>query len=419
MEHDIDEPGEHLAALQKIIAVDVRIVLKQLPPPTALPPADRAALLHFVCPIIDEYAARVRYELFKECRAHAHAQVRYLASRQHALLELIDHLLQHTQSIQLYSTLSHRTVADDICRHTYRVLERLLDYTVTLAGGQIDPGLPMPPGACALYQQMLGSDLAALRDRLMALQVSPGLIDIALKPFESLRHADDLTFYTAVYLRAFKEKLQQLAFGNQPTSGDGDVIRTLIALNLNDPACISYCVRIMADQLQTSTSPEARLGQLHDYKLRLAGLPSSTDLAWHPYKPSVQQQLAKWLAEVSVVPAPTIHTPRAEIPHELASDEAYDDMAAKDGLMFHIRPVIAGAIANAAHVQGIIHLGDTDVLRSERLSRIPSSVNRVAPETIRRGFTDAAVCRKALLYWEQIGNHLREIVKKNDEKSTF
>lgn len=419
MEHDIDEPGEHLAALQRIIAVDVRIVLKQLPPPTALPSADRAALLHFVCPIIDEYAARVRYELFKECRAHAHAQVRYLASRQYALLELIDPLLQHTQSIQLYSTLSHRTVTDDICRHTYRVLERLLEYTVTLAGGQIDPGLPMPPGACALYQQMLGSDLAALRDRLAALQVSPGLIDITLKPFESLRHADDLTFYTAVYLRAFKEKLQQLAFGHQPASGDGDVLRTLIALNLNDPAFIAYCVRIMADQLQTCTSPEARQGQLHDYKLRLAGLSCFTDQAWHPYKPGVQQQLATWLAEVMAVPAPTIHTTPAESLHAPVSDEEYDDIAAKDGWMFCIRPVIAGAIANAAHVQGIIHLDDTDVLRSERLARIPSSANRVAPETIRRGFTDAAVCRKALLYWEQIGDHLKEIIKKDDAKSAL
>lgn len=41
---------------------------------------------------------------------------------------------------------------------------------------------------------------------------------------------------------------------------------------------------------------------------------------------------------------------------------------------------------SAAHERKIIHLGNTDQQRAERLSRIPSSVKRVAPETIRRGF---------------------------------
>jgi hypothetical protein len=426
MEHDTHVPGKHLAALQNIIEVHVGGVLKQLPPPEALSPANTAALLDFVCPIIDEYFARARYELYQECRTHAdvRAQVVYLASRQYTLLELTGHLLQHTQPIQLFSRLSHCTLTDDICKHIYRRLDSLLNYTVvSLAAGQIDPALPVPPTACILYQHMLGSDLIALRERLVALHISPDLIDIVVQPFEALRHEDDVTFYTAVYLCALKQKLQEFAGGNQPSPGDGDVLRLLVAYNFNEPAFIAYCHQVMKGQLETTTSPDAHLRRLHDYKIRLAGLSYSTGLSLNPHQPSVCQQLTEWLGVVIAAPASMIPTDKAASAARIESDEQEDydipnGVPAADELMHYMHPGILGAIANAAHELRVIHLGNTDQQRAERIAQIPSSSKRVKAETILRAFNEEKACRKALLYVEELGNHFKAKIKKYEEKSS-
>jgi hypothetical protein len=135
MEHAIEEPGKHLAALHHFIAVELPVILKKLSSPDTL------------IAKMDALTYPVHQEVYKGHLAHADApaHTRYLALRQLNLLELVDHLLLHTQPIQLYSTLSHRTPSDDICRNLYRRLDSLLHYTVMkLANGQIDPGLRLP-----------------------------------------------------------------------------------------------------------------------------------------------------------------------------------------------------------------------------------------------------------------------------------
>jgi hypothetical protein len=407
MEHAIEEPGKHLAALQKFIAAEVPVILKESPAPDTL------------TSVIDERVYRVRQEIYKGHLAHADAQAhtRYLALRQLTLLELVGHLLEYTRPIQLYSTLSHRTPTDDICRHLYRRLESLLNYTVEiLANGQIDPGLTLPPAAYILYQHMLGSGLVALRERFAALHVSPRLIDMVLLPFEDLRHDDYITFHTAVYLRALKQKLQALAGGEQQSPGDGDMLDLLVAQNFNEPRFVDYYHQVMEGQLETRTSWEARLDQLRDYKIRLAHYTYSTRLAWRPDQPSVRQQLTEWLDKGMAATAPVIPVANAVGVPKVSSDEddydIPDGVLAADALMYYIHPAIFGTIANAAHKLGIIHLGDTDKQRAALISQIPSFAKRVKAETILRAFDDETACRKALPYVEQLASHLRAKIKK-------
>ncbi|MBT1711932.1 hypothetical protein KK062_27060 [Fulvivirgaceae bacterium PWU5] len=415
MEHAIEEPGKHLAALQKFIAVEVPVILKESPS------ADTLAT------VIDERFYQVRQEIYKGHLAHAdaHAHTRYLALRQLTVLELVGHLLEHTQPIQLYSTLSHRTLTDDICRHLYRSLESLLNYTVEiLANGQIDPGLFLPPAACMLYQQMLGGDLVALRDRFAALHVSPRLIDIVLEPFEELRHKDYITFYHAVYLRALKKELQALAGGKQQSTGDGDVLRLLVAHNFNEPAFVTYCLEVMEGQLETCTSPEARLLRLREYKSRLVLSFSSTRLAWHPdpHQHSVRQQIMESLDALIAATAPVLPINNAVSALQRSSDaEDYDipdGMSVANALTHYMHPAVFGAIANAAHELRVIHLGDNDKQRAERISQIPSPSKRVSAETILRAFNEEKACRKALHYVEKLGSHLKVQIKKYEEKSS-
>ena len=424
MEHAIYAPGKHLAALQNLIEVHVRGVVNHLPPSEELAPANRAALLDFMCPIIDEYVARARHELYKEHRAHADAcaQANYLALGQDILLELIGHLLEYTQPIQLYRTLSHRTLTDDICRDIYQSLESLLNYTVVkLADGQIDPGLPLPPAACMLYQQMLGSELIALRERLVELHVSAGLIDIVLLPFEELWREDYVTFYTAVYLRALKQKLQALA-GTQRSPGDGDMLDLLVVHNFNEPAFVAYYHQVIEGELETSTSPEARLRRLHDYKNRLARLSYGTGLAWHPrpHQPSVRQQLTEWLDMViagPVIPIPSTISPPFTSDHE--EYEIPDGLQAAHALMLHLHPAVFGAIVNAAHERGHIYLGEKDKQRAGLLARIRSSIANLAAETIRRAFNEVDACRKAVAYLQDLIDYLKIKIEKLEKKSSF
>jgi hypothetical protein len=405
MEHAIEEPGKHLAALHHFIAVELPVILKKSSSPDTLPAK------------MDALTYQVHQEVYKGHLAHADApaHTRYLALRQLNLLELVGHLLEHTQPIQLYRTLSHRTPTDDICRHLYGRLESVLQYTVEkLADGQIDPGLTLPPATCMLYQHMLGSDLGALRDRFVALHISPRLIDMVLLPFEKLRREDYITYHTAVYLRDLKQQLLALAGGDQQSPGDGDMLALLVAHNFNEPAFVAYYHQVIEGQLETRTSPEDRLAGLRDYRSRLAHPAYSTRLAWHHDQPSVRQQLMKWLDETLAVPAVpannTVSAPDSE------PAEEYDDTSSADEFMLYMHPVIFGAIANAAHQRKIIHLGHTDQQRAEQLSRIPSSVKRVAPGTIRRGFTEVEVCRKGLVYVDNIGEQLRDTIKKFENK---
>jgi hypothetical protein len=413
MEHAIEEPGKHLAALQKFIAVEVPVLLKESPS------ADTLTI------VIDERVYQVRQEIYKGHLAHAdaHAHTRYLALRQLTLLELVGHLLDYTQPIQLYSTLSHRTPTDDICRHLYRSLESLLNYTVEiLANGQIDPGLTLPPAACMLYQHMLGSDLVALRDRFAALHVSPRLIDMVLLPFETLRHEDYITYRTAVYLRALKQKLQALAGGEQQSPGDGDMLALLLVQNFNEPRFVEYYHQVIEGQLETRTSREASLDALRDYKSRLARLSQSTRLAWHPDQPSVRQQIIESLDKLIAATGPVIPVAHVVSAPQVSSDEEdydiSDGVPAADALMHYIHPAIFGAIANAAHELRVIHLGDSDKQRAEQISQIPSPSKRVTAETILRAFDEEKACRNAVLCLEKLGSHLEAKIKKYEKKSS-
>jgi hypothetical protein len=403
MEHAIEEPGKHLAALQNFIGFEVPVILKESSSPAT------------VTTVIDERAYRVRQEIYKGhlVYADAHAHTRYLASRQLTLLDLVDQLLEYTQPIHLYSTLAHRTVADEICQHLYRALESLLDYTVILASGQIDPGLPMPPAVCALFQQLLGSDLGALRGRLAELHVSQGLIDIALLPFEKLWRENNVTFHTAVYLRELKQKLQALAGGEQRSPGDGDMLALLVKQNFNEPAFVDYYYQVIEGQLETITSPEARLHGLHDHKSRLARLSYNTRIAWHADQPSVRQQLMEGLdgaiaAQMIPIPA-TLSTTYTSDPGDY---EIPDGPQAAHALMLHMHPAVFGALANAAHERGHIYLGERDKQRAGLLASIRSSISRLATETIRRAFNEAEACRKAVAYLQDLIEYLKLKIEK-------
>jgi hypothetical protein len=227
---------------------------------------------------------------------------------------------------------------------------------------------------------------------------------MVLLPFEALRHEDYITFHTAVYLRALKQKLHELAGGKQQSPGDGDILRLLVAHNFNEPALVTYCLEVMEGQLETCTSPGARILRLHEYKSRLAGLSYSTGLAWHPdpHQPSVRQQIMESLDALISATAPVIPINNSESAPQLSSDEEdYDipnGVPAADELMHYMHPAILGAIANAAHELRVIHLGDSDKQRAERISQIPSPSKRVTAETILRAFRRESLPQRGALF---------------------
>jgi hypothetical protein len=162
---------------------------------------------------------------------------------------------------------------------------------------------------------------------------------------------------------------------------------------------------------------------LHDYQIRLAGLSYSSGLAWHPdpHQPSVRQQLTEWLDLVIAAPVPLRHNHVVSMARIESDEEDYDipdGVPAADELMHYMHPGIFGAIANAAHELRVIQLGKTDQQRAERISQIPSSSKRVKAETILRAFNEEKVCRKALLYVEDLRDHLNAKIKKYEEKSS-
>ena len=109
--------------------------------------------------------------------------------------------------------------------------------------------------------------------------------------------------------------------------------------------------------------------------------------------------------------------PVADAP-PLESAQEYAGMPSIAELIFHIHPTVSGAIANAFHEPRYIFLGDTDKQRAALLSRIASSIGRVAPETIRRAFNNVEACRKALICLDAVANHLKEIIKKYESESS-
>jgi hypothetical protein len=427
MEHDTHSPGEHLAALQKIITADIRVALNQLPSPDA-------AQLDRICTTLDECVARLRHEMFTESRAHANARAEasYLASCQYTLLELIGHLLEYTQPIQLFSTLSRSTLTDDICKHIYRRLESLLNYTVVdLAAGRIDRGLPLPPAACMLYQHMLGSDLGALRDRFVALHVSPRLIDMVLQPFEDLRHEDYTTFYTAVYLRALKQELRELAGGKQQSPGDGDMLALLAAHNFNAPKFIDYYHQVIEGQLETSTSPGDRLLRLREYKSLLARSSYSTRLAWHPDpdQPSVRQQITESLDALIAATAPVTRVTNAvSAPRAAPEDEEEEEEEAEEKEMdadsayspndftLRISPKVLAAIANAARMLRYIFWGNDGKHIAEMVACIASVDGPLSKETVRRGLSELVTMRQAREVLQSIIDFFDRRIKAKEKK---
>ncbi|MCD9014440.1 hypothetical protein [Parachryseolinea silvisoli] len=253
MEIYIQMAGGPLPALRKIVedVGSLHYALTQL----ADSPADGDSVFEQAIDTLDEFFDRVHMELYLDYRGQheEHARGTYLALCQYTVLQLTGHLLRYTQPDQLYGTPSHSTWTDKCCRHIYRALDGLLAYTVTLAGGKIDPALPVPRSVRPLLQEILLHDLDSLQARLDAMQVSSQLVEIALAPFHALRHDAIVTLHTLRYQRS--------------------IIQVLIAKDFNAPAFIDYCQQMFRGQPET--------------------IPQTTTQALHPHLPSAREQLAK------------------------------------------------------------------------------------------------------------------------------
>ncbi|MBT1689223.1 hypothetical protein [Dawidia soli] len=276
MEHFIRRAGGPLPALRQVIETDVgKSIFYQV---TQQDAAADASLLDTVTEGLGEFFDHLFPALHRAYHEQPDepAQRRYLAECQRTLLRLAGHLLQYTQPVHLYATLSRRGFRDVCCHQIYRALDRLLRYTVELADGQIDPTLPLLDATRTVLQGHLVSDLVALREHLARRHVSPKLIGIVLAPFEALPRTATVTFYMLYYLRTLKEALLHGPLPGHETTGDESVLELLAAYNFNAPELIAYCRRIVNNQLETCRSYEARLAQLYDYQVALATLPRLT-----------------------------------------------------------------------------------------------------------------------------------------------
>jgi hypothetical protein len=406
MEQYIQRAGGHMPALEKIVKVDMRVVYTILTQLTASPRAERAAVLETVTNTLDEFFDCIQYALYNAYHdlPDKHARDRYLAKFQRTLLELTGHLLKDTQPAQLYGTPSRRRLADTGCHHLYQALERLLEYTVRLAGEQVDRTLPLPLSVRPLFLEMLTHDLAALRTALVARHVSPRLVDIALAPFEAPPAAYNL-FYTVRYLRDVKQALWQLTADSQQTIGDTRVLHVLMAHDFNAPAFMEYCQAVMLGQQEADGSENTHS--------RWMGAPRVTTQSLHPYRPSALTQLTQWLAQPMPTPAPPKQSqPIIDVEEKPLAGETHDYTKPLPPLSDYFTTIlplrVLGAILHAAFELNLISWGKDDSRLSELVAQLVSHNGQVKAETIRRGFNDLRILAKAREVLQRIVDFLNE-----------
>lgn len=430
MEQYIERAGGPLPALRQIIETDIGHLLhRSLPHINAAPHRERAAVLQTVTDTLDEFFHCIAYKLYQAHHALSDtpAQRRYLSEYQHTVLELLGHLLRYTQPAQLHSRHAPRNFKDACCHHLYRALDSLLEYTLRLDGGQPDPGLPLPPTARTLLQEMIVGDLVALRQHLEQLHVSPGLIDITLAPFEALPQDYSVTFYQVHYLRTLKQALLQPPLPGYDPTGDGRVCWALVAQNFNAPAFIAYCQGLAEARLKTCPSPEAWRRELHHCKTRLATYPCSSPLAWHPGHPGVREQLIGWLDAQLAAPADASDPAHAVTfassgirasGNEVIAEKENDTAGPypSNRFMLQVPPKILAVIANAARILRYILWGEDGKHIAEMVARIPSVHGPQNSDTLRRGLNELATIRQARDLLQKIIDFLDEQIKAKEEK---
>jgi hypothetical protein len=361
-------------------------------------PAEGQSVFDFAIDTLDEFFDCVHFELYLAHRGQRekHARGSYLAICQRTVLQLTAHLLRYTQADQLYSTPSHSTWTDKCCRHIYRALDGLLAYTVTLAGGTIDPALPVPRSARSLLQAILLHDLDSFQARLDALQVSTQLMEIALAPFKALSRDSIVTLHTLRYLRQVKQALYQLTPHGYQSPGDYSIVQVLIAHDFNAPAFIDYCQQAFRGQYET--------------------IPQATTQALHPHLPSAREQLAKRPGQPTPDPVPPEKQPTEPTDDEDAEES--DEIVSSDSFLSWISLRVLGAILYAAWKENVIQWGTDDTQLSKRVVLLRSVLGPVKAESIRRGFNNPDILAKAREVIHRIltflDNKLAELEKRID-----
>lgn len=394
MENYIKRSGGPLPALRRLVedVGTLHYALTQL----AGYPAEGQSVFEQAIDTLDAFFDRLHIELYLACRRQPqeHPYGSYLGMFQYTVLQLTGDLLRYTQPDQLYGTPSHSTWTDKCCRHVYRALDGLLGYTVTLAGGTVDPTLPVPRSVRPLLEEILLHDLDRLQAQLDAMQVSTPLVEITLAPFQALPYDSIVTLHTLRYLRQVKQALHQLASHGRRQVGDGEIIRVLIAHDFNAPEFVSYCQQAFPGQHET--------------------IPHATTQALHPHLPSAREHLAKRPGRPTPDPMPPEQQPTEPTGDE--DEEGSDEIVSSDSFLSWISQRVLGAILYAAWKENVIQWGKDDTQLSKRVALLRSVLGPVKAESIRRGFNNPDILTKAREVIHRIltflDNKLAELAKK-------
>jgi hypothetical protein len=426
MERYIERAGGPLPALRRIIETDVGDLLyRNLPAISVMPQSEQGAVLQAVTGTLDEVFRCIAHSLYRTYHSlHDElAQRELLSEYQYTTLQLLGHLLEYTKPQQLLEGRLYASFEAACCHHAYRALTSLLDSTIKLAGGQLDDTLPLPPSARTLLQEIIVGDLEVLRHHLEALHVSPALVEIALAPFQALPSIYSPTFYQLHYLGTLKRALLAPPLPGYDVIGDGHVLWTLVAQNYNAPEFIAWFEHVVG----------AQRGEFDRYKMRLATHPGFSSLGWHPARPTVREQLSRWLELQMVANAGGEDSPYLETPSDIpmaSAEERLDDEdeeeytldadspnSLDDLTLRNISPQVFAAIGKAAAKLRYVFWGRNDKHLAEMVARIPSIHGPLRDRTVRRGLRDPVTLRRALEILRSLVHFFERLLKEQEEKS--
>ncbi len=416
----MERAGGPLPALRQIIETDVGGLLhRSVPHINAVPKPERTAVLQAVTDTLDEFFYCLESTLFQTYYAlpDEGAQHRHLAEYQRTLLQLLGHLLRYTSPGSLRSKLPPQKFQDACCHYLYRALNGLLEYTIQLAGGRLNPNTPLPPTARTLLQEIIAGDVVALRQHLEEIHVSPGLAEITLAPFEALRDTHSVSFYKVHYLRTLQQAFLQPPLPGHESTGNDRVCWTLVTQNFNDPRFIAWFYHAADHELTACSSPEARHRMLDRYKTRLVTDPRTTLLAWQPQDASVREQLTVWLEHRPTTPANGVDPPPVLASSDAdASGGLEEEAITIDFTLRNMSPQVFAVIANAARILRFIFWGKDGKDIADMVSRIPSVNRLLNSETVRRGLSDLATMRAARELLKVIVAYFDDLIRNKEEK---
>ncbi len=222
---------------------------------------------------------------------------RYVQYHQKGIIDLADQLLPHFAS---YEGLPNAGQVRPVIQHFISTLFKLLNFIERYFSKYFSLDEKIPDSYRQLSSGELSAPITAVLNLAEARTGSAALVSCLysyLAPFCTLSYPEKLNYRSLIYLKGFTAELKQVLDLQEIKDWELKIWKTLIYLNFNHLAFLTYYQDKISLELQDAGSDEHVVHTLQYYLSLVKSLQTKPGFSYDPAWPSVKIMMETWLTD--------------------------------------------------------------------------------------------------------------------------